>query len=90
MQWAKLKGCRVAGTCGDASKAAMLKELGCDVVVRRRLRLLTFTAAAGASPAGVGLEFEPQAEAAAAAAVEANTPFTIELVRGHGLPVMDT
>jgi broad specificity phosphatase PhoE len=38
----------------------------------------------------VGLEFEPQPEAAAAAAVEANTPFTIELVRGHGLPVMDT
>ena len=41
VQWAKLKGCRVAGTCGDASKAAMLKELGCDVVVRRRPRLLT-------------------------------------------------
>ena len=36
VQWAKLKGCRVAGTCGDASKAAMLKDLGCDVIVNYR------------------------------------------------------
>ena len=37
VQWAKhIFGCRVAGTCGDAAKAAMLKELGCDVVVNYR------------------------------------------------------
>jgi NADPH-dependent curcumin reductase CurA len=26
-------GCRVAGTCGSAEKEAMLRRLGCDVVV---------------------------------------------------------
>mmetsp|Transcript_52455 Transcript_52455/g.94238 ORF Transcript_52455/g.94238 Transcript_52455/m.94238 type:complete len:369 (-) Transcript_52455:85-1191(-) len=34
VQWAKaMCGCRVAGTCGSPEKAAMLKDLGCDVVV---------------------------------------------------------
>lgn len=34
VQWAKIMcGCRVAGICGSPEKAAMLKSLGCDVVV---------------------------------------------------------
>lgn len=37
MQWAKkIWGCRVAGTCGSAEKANMLKRLGCDVIVNYR------------------------------------------------------
>jgi hypothetical protein len=38
VQWAAMKGMRVAGTCGDEVKAAMLRELGCDVVVNCKLR----------------------------------------------------
>ena len=37
VQWAKhMFGCRVAGTCGNAQKSELLKELGCDVVVNYR------------------------------------------------------
>jgi hypothetical protein len=36
VQWAKLCGARVAGTCGSAVKAAMLESLGVDVVVNYR------------------------------------------------------
>jgi len=33
VQWAKLKGCKVAGTCRSESKEKLLKEIGCDVVI---------------------------------------------------------
>lgn len=37
VQWAKhIFGCKVAGTCGTKAKAAMLKDLGCDVIVNYR------------------------------------------------------
>jgi NADPH:quinone reductase-like Zn-dependent oxidoreductase len=33
VQWAKYRGCRVAGTCSSAEKAQLLKSLGCDVII---------------------------------------------------------
>ena len=41
VQWAKLKGMRVAGTCGSDAKAAMLKDLGCDVTVNYKSENVT-------------------------------------------------
>jgi len=36
VQWAKYRGCKVAGTCGSEDKKKMLLSLGCDVVVNYR------------------------------------------------------
>jgi len=36
VQWAKMSGARVAGTCGNPAKVAMLESLGVDVVVNYR------------------------------------------------------
>jgi NADPH-dependent curcumin reductase CurA len=33
VQWAKLRGCHVVGTCSTKEKSDMLKKLGCDRVI---------------------------------------------------------
>ena len=36
VQWAKLKGCHVIGTCSSKEKVDFLKKLGCDRVINYR------------------------------------------------------